>query len=153
MDGVNDPAEDVNGDSAFNTLDCRGPAGPGLDRPGFVVTTLDNTVGGGRYSSVAIGVDAGSPSLDGLRYLNETRPGEYRAVLWLRREVRGTPVLLEAQGDPYQDFSRISMLTGLPTVLGWEHHVKQRGNSEEEIAERRDAIRRLLEAAARLNEP
>jgi DNA-binding beta-propeller fold protein YncE len=80
------------------------------------------------------------PSLDGLRYLEETRPGEYRAVLWMRRAIRGTPVILEAQGASYQDFSRISMLTGLPTVLGWEHHVKQRGNPPEEIDARREAV-------------
>ncbi len=86
------------------------------------------------------------PSLDGLRYLEESRPGEYRAVLWLRRNLRGTPVVLEAQGDPYQDFSRISMNTGLPTVLGWEHHVKQRGNPESEVIERREAIRRIYSA-------
>ena len=83
------------------------------------------------------------PSLDGLRYLEEQRPGEYRAVLWLRRAVRGTPVVLEAQGASYQEFSRISMLTGFPTVLGWEHHVKQRGNPEEQIAERREAVRQI----------
>ena len=28
MNGANDPAEDTNGDAAFNTLDCRGPQGP-----------------------------------------------------------------------------------------------------------------------------
>ncbi len=52
-------------------------------------------------------------------------------------------MLLEAHGDPYQDFSRISMLTGLPTVLGWEHHVKQRGNPETEVVERREAVERI----------
>lgn len=87
------------------------------------------------------------PSLDGLRYLEESRPGEYRAIVWLRRNLRGTPVVLEAQGDPYQDFGRISMNTGLPTVLGWEHHVKQRGNAESEVVERREAVRRIYSAA------
>lgn len=87
------------------------------------------------------------PTLDGLRYLEESRPGEYRAIVWLRRNLRGTPVVLEAQGDPYQDFGRISMNTGLPTVLGWEHHVKQRGNAESEVVERREAIRRIYSAA------
>jgi DNA-binding beta-propeller fold protein YncE len=86
------------------------------------------------------------PSLDGLRYLEESRPGEYRAILWLRNNLRGTPVILEAQGDPYQDFGRISMNTGLPTVLGWEHHVKQRGNPESGVSERREAIRRIYSA-------
>ncbi len=83
------------------------------------------------------------PSLDGLRYLEEQRPGEYRAVEWLRRSVPGTPVLLEAQGPSYQDFGRISMLTGLPTVLGWDYHVKQRGNPESEIEARKLAVKAL----------
>lgn len=83
------------------------------------------------------------PSLDGLRYLKESRPGEYRAVTWLRDNVRGTPVLLEAHGPSYQDYGRISMLTGLPTVLGWDYHVMQRGNPEAEIASRREAIERI----------
>ena len=82
------------------------------------------------------------PSLDGLRYLESSHPGEYRAVLWMRRTLRGTPVVLEAQGPSYQDFGRISMLTGLPTILGWDYHVKQRGNPESEI----DARRRAVEA-------
>ena len=87
--------------------------------------------------------DGGGPTLDGLRYLEKTDPGEYRGVLWLRNNVRGTPVVLEAQGASYQDFGRISMLTGLPTVLGWEYHVQQRGNSQEEIARRRLAVREI----------
>jgi YYY domain-containing protein len=83
------------------------------------------------------------PSLDGLRYLEEQRPGEYRAVEWLRRNVAGTPVVLEAQGPSYQDFGRISMLTGLPTVLGWDYHVKQRGNPESEIETRKNHVRTI----------
>lgn len=83
------------------------------------------------------------PSLDGLRYLEESRPGEYQAVSWMRRSIRGTPVVLEAQGPSYQDFSRISMLTGLPTVLGWDYHVKQRGNSDAEIETRRKVVEQI----------
>src|SRR4029079_17320333 len=83
------------------------------------------------------------PSLDGLRYLEKQRPGEYRAVISLRQHVRGTPTILEAQGPSYQDFGRISMLTGLPTVLGWEYHVQQRGNSPDEINKRRDAVKAI----------
>ncbi len=83
------------------------------------------------------------PSLDGLRYLETSHPGEYRAVVWLRRTVRGTPVLLEAQGPSYQDFGRVSMLTGLPTVLGWDYHVRQRGNPESEIETRRQAVKSI----------
>ena len=87
------------------------------------------------------------PSLDGLGYLEKLHPGEYRAVVWLRRTVDGTPVLLEAQGPSYQDFGRISMLTGLPTVLGWDYHVKQRGNSDTEIEARRLAVKAIYSEA------
>jgi sugar lactone lactonase YvrE len=83
------------------------------------------------------------PSLDGLRYLEEQRPGEYRAVEWMRRNIAGTPVVLEAQGPSYQDFGRISMLTGLPTVLGWDYHVKQRGNPESEIDTRKAHVKMI----------
>ena len=83
------------------------------------------------------------PSLDGLRYLETLHPGESLAVTWLRQKVEGTPVVLEAQGPSYQDFGRISMLTGLPTVLGWDYHVKQRGNPEAEIEARRQAVRSI----------
>ncbi len=83
------------------------------------------------------------PSLDGMRYLAAQRPGEARAVEWLRGNVAGTPVVLEAQGPSYQEFGRISMLTGLPTVLGWDYHVKQRGNPEPEIEARKAAVKTI----------
>ncbi len=86
---------------------------------------------------------ASLPTLDGLAYLEQKRPGEAQAIAWAQRSIRGTPVVLEAQGPPYQEFGRISMLTGLPTVLGWEHHVLQRGNPRPEIEARRDAVCRI----------
>ena len=92
-----------------------------------------------------------TPTLDGLRYLDYQQPGEARAVAWMRRSIRGTPVIVEAQGPSYQEFGRISMLTGLPTVLGWEYHVQQRGNRPDEIAARRGAVSEIYsnsEAAA-----
>ncbi|MDQ2869129.1 MAG: DUF2298 domain-containing protein [Acidobacteriota bacterium] len=91
-------------------------------------------------SSLPDGVRASSPTLDGLAYRERWHPGEYRAVEWLRRSIRGTPVVLEAQGPSYQEFGRISMLTGLPTVLGWDYHVQQRGNPPARIEERRAAV-------------
>ncbi|HEX7251307.1 MAG TPA: DUF2298 domain-containing protein, partial [Thermoanaerobaculia bacterium] len=85
----------------------------------------------------------GGPTLDGLAYLEKMRPAEYRAVAWIRRAIAGTPVILEAQGPSYQDFGRISMFTGLPTVLGWDYHVQQRGNPEPQIAERKQAVQTM----------
>ena len=44
--------------------------------------------------------------------------------------------IAEAAGDPYRNLTRIAMHTGLPTVVGWEHHLFQRGHGREEIANR-----------------
>ena len=41
------------------------------------------------------------------------------AIRWLQDNARGTPVVLEAHGDQYRWNGRISVYTGLPTVLGW----------------------------------
>lgn len=60
--------------------------------------------------------------LDGISYLNKIYPDDYLAILWLNKNVQGQPVILEAQGDSYTDFARISSNTGLPTVLGWTVH-------------------------------
>ncbi len=109
----------------------------------LVLAALFTSVTGGRAAVSRHFAPYSGPSLDGLRYLQEQRPGEYRAVEWLRRNVAGTPVVLEAQGPSYQDFGRISMLTGLPTLLGWDYHVKQRGNPESEIETRKNVVRTI----------
>lgn len=60
--------------------------------------------------------------LDGLTYLKNLYPDDYAAITWLNKNIQGQPVLLEAQGDSYTDFARVSANTGLPTVLGWTVH-------------------------------
>lgn len=47
------------------------------------------------------------------------------AIEWLRDNVQGSPVVLEGRTTQYQWGSRISIYTGLPTVLGWEWHQAQ----------------------------
>jgi YYY domain-containing protein len=68
------------------------------------------------------------PTLDGMAYLERTAPQELAAFEWLNRRIAGIPVILEAQGDSYREFTRVSMNTGLPTVLGWAYHVFQRAH-------------------------
>ncbi len=65
---------------------------------------------------------AHSHGLNGIRYLETTYPDDYKGILWLNAHVSGQPVILEAQGDSYTDFARVSANTGLPTVLGWTVH-------------------------------
>jgi YYY domain-containing protein len=104
-------------------------------------TTLSGAYGLLRFPFAASEI----PTLDGMNYLRRARPGELAAYRWLDREVRGVPVLLEAHGDSYGEFSRVSMNTGLPTVLGWEYHLFQQAHSWPEIQQRRDDVRTLYE--------
>lgn len=60
--------------------------------------------------------------LDGTAYLKTLYPNDYQAINWLNAHVAGQPVILEAQGDSYTDYARVSANTGLPTVLGWTVH-------------------------------
>src|SRR5262249_50807551 len=48
--------------------------------------------------------------------------GDAAAIDWLRRRPGSNLVLMEATGDPYSDYARISTHTGIPTVLGWANH-------------------------------
>ena len=81
--------------------------------------------------------------LDGLAFL----PADERdAIRRLNDTVRGNPVVLESDGDSYTLFGRISMATGLPTLLGWfAHEWLWRGSPD--IPQKRSAdVRSVYEA-------
>ncbi len=64
----------------------------------------------------------GPPTLDGTAWLEGPYPGDLKAIRWLNEHVPGAPVILEAVGGEWGDYSHISAMTGLPTVLGWPGH-------------------------------
>src|SRR5260221_137951 len=86
--------------------------------------------------------------LDGTTYLSRLYPDDYRAILWINSHISSQPIMLEAPGDSYTDYERISANTGLPTVLGWSVHewlwhgtydiVPPRANDVQIIYETRD---------------
>jgi uncharacterized membrane protein len=82
-------------------------------------------------------------TLDGAAYLYDVDRDDYELIKWLNQKVPGTPTILEAQGDSYRHYTRIAMHTGIPTVLGWEYHVLQRGLPYEALMERKAAIREI----------
>ena len=86
-----------------------------------------------------------TPTLDGTAYLEAANPSELAAYQWINREIAGIPVVLEAHGDPYQAFSRVSMNTGLPTLLGWQYHLFQQGRSRDEIEARAGHVREIYQ--------
>lgn len=61
-------------------------------------------------------------SLNGTVYLSRSHADDYKLINWINKNIKGQPVVLEANGDSYTDYGRISVNTGLPTVLGWSVH-------------------------------
>lgn len=47
------------------------------------------------------------------------------AIDWIRANVHGTPILLEAHAEAYRWSARMATYTGLPTILGWPWHETQ----------------------------
>jgi YYY domain-containing protein len=90
-------------------------------------------------------VPSPQPTLDGFAYLRERTPDELDAYDWINRNVAGIPVVLESHGASYQEFSRVSMNTGLPTVVGWEYHLFQQGRPQDQIDARAEDVGELYE--------
>ena len=57
-----------------------------------------------------------------LGHLETSFPEDAGAIGWLKENVQGSPVVLEANGDSYTGYCRVSASTGLPTPLGWYVH-------------------------------
>jgi YYY domain-containing protein len=53
---------------------------------------------------------------------NDSYTDDVEAINWLNDNITGVPVVLEANGDSYSDYERVSVMTGFPTVLGWRTH-------------------------------
>ena len=55
-------------------------------------------------------------------YLLNVNEEDYYATNWINENISGRPVMLEVNGDSYTDYCRVSVRTGLPTLLGWRTH-------------------------------
>ena len=105
-------ATDVRLDDRFNMI------GPGIDGEAYMDDAVYNTRG-----------------------VNIEFATDRAAIEWLRNNVDGSPVIVEAHWDLYTWASRISIYTGLPTVLGWDwHQTQQRHDYRWEVQRRRGAI-------------
>jgi YYY domain-containing protein len=76
------------------------------------------------------------PTLDGQAFLATEEPQTWFLVRALQGAARPGEVLAEAAGNFYSEFTRITMHTGGPAVVGWDWHLKQRRQSPEEIKAR-----------------
>ena len=91
-------------------------------------------------------VPGSPPGLNGMDYMkaaiyhdrDRELPLVYdrQAIEWLRENMEGSPVILEGNAPLYHWGSRVSIYTGLPTVIGWDWHQKQ----QRSIIEARSSI-------------
>jgi uncharacterized membrane protein len=84
--------------------------------------------------------------LYGVAYLKSSYPNDFAAIEWLNKNIKGQPVILEAQGDSYTDYGRVSANTGLPTVLGWTVHEWLWRGTYDIPAPRIDEVKRMYES-------
>ena len=137
------PEEDISTDGRKTFLTAEGVSGPASgSKPGKKRRSIGNTV------SIVLGsagialllLMAGytvqsvhdwfgnvlNPSqrihTDASVFVAEFFETDFEAVNWLNSNVSGQPTILEAPGDSYTDYERVSVATGLPTVIGWKVH-------------------------------
>ena len=92
-----------------------------------------------RFHSTPLTLDGAAWMSDAVHWERD-EPIEMRwdadAIRWLQDNVSGTPVVLEAHGDQYRWNGRMSVYTGLPTVIGWPWHQTQQRNDWDLIRRR-----------------
>ncbi len=87
---------------------------------------------------------AAGRTLDGTAHLAAGNPADYTAIQWINQNLTDG-VLAEAVGGSYSGLARISVHTGIPTVIGWPwHEVQWRGDALL-LGSREEDIRRLFQ--------
>ena len=84
-------------------------------------------------------------TLDGLAYIKGQSRAEYAAIAWLRDDA-APGNLVEAVGDDYSEYGRISAATGRPAALGWKGHEHQWRGTTEIFRGREEDIARIYQA-------
>jgi YYY domain-containing protein len=88
-------------------------------------------------------------SLDGMLYMSYTHryhelsgvhdlSDDFKAIRWMQDNIKGSPVIVEANVPEYRWGSRYTIYTGLPGVLGWRwHQFQQRVSAENNLVDQR----------------
>ncbi len=93
-------------------------------------------------------------TLDGLAYMQGTTyrdvegqidlEADLEGIRWLRENVAGSPLVLEANTPTYRWGGRVSIHTGLPGVVGWEwHQQQQRWDYRSDVTKRIRDVERI----------
>ncbi|MCL0044231.1 DUF2298 domain-containing protein [Dehalococcoidia bacterium] len=91
-----------------------------------------------RFATTFTGLN-GAQYMQDATYRDVNGPIELRwdwdAIQWLRTNVEGSPVVAEGNTSPHQYRwgSRVSIYTGLPTIVGWDWHQTQQRYGEQKV--------------------
>jgi YYY domain-containing protein len=88
----------------------------------------------------------GGFSLDARKALGRRNPGDLAAVEWLEKNAPPGSVVMEATGNPYTEYARISSHTGVPTVLGWGNHEGLWRSNDPEVGARIEEVKGFYSA-------
>lgn len=91
----------------------------------------------------------GGKTLDGVAWLETMHPSDAAGIAFVRTLPLGS-VVLEAEGGDYTYFSRVSSLSGVPSVLGMPfHEIVWRGDAADEVTARMNDVRTMYEDPVR----
>lgn len=111
----------------------------------YTIGTIQTTTQSIRDSVASNGLR--TPTLDGLEYYRLYYPDDWALVQWLDQNLSVDTVILEGTKGAYWvegRSSRISMITGLPTLMGWVNHEAQwRGEDFSDVAMREADIQTI----------
>lgn len=83
-------------------------------------------------------------SIGGAGWIARQYRDDWAGIDWLNANASG--VIVEADGDSYTDYNRVSAFTGLPTIVGWSVHEWLWRGSYDIVAPRKEEVRRIYES-------
>lgn len=85
--------------------------------------------------------------IDGEGWIKQEYADDWKGIEWLKENVKERPVVLEAVGESYTKYARVSVFSGKPTVLGWRVHEWLWRGGFEKVGERTKEVKMVYESA------
>ena len=83
-------------------------------------------------------------TLDGMSDWDRRFPGEREMIDWFRKNTDPKDIVLEAFGNGYTDYARVSTFAGRPTYVGWLNHEQVwRSNGYQLVFQRRKKVEEI----------
>jgi hypothetical protein len=84
--------------------------------------------------------------LDGLAWFEKKYPDDFVLMNYLKKNEKKQVVIVEAVGESYSEFARMSAFSGTSTILGWRVHEWLWRAGWDRPGKRTDEVRKIYEA-------